>query len=54
MSLMTSLGGKPAVREKLLASLQQEKSERASFFRENLWCLTPLKTGKLAISPETT
>lgn len=36
MSLMTSLGGKPAVREKLLASLQQEKSERVSFFRENL------------------
>ncbi|WP_347488868.1 nitrogenase reductase [Desulfoscipio sp. XC116] len=36
MSLMASLGGKSAVQKKLLASLQQENSEKANYFKENL------------------
>ncbi|AGL00384.1 nitrogenase reductase [Desulfoscipio gibsoniae] len=36
MSLMVSLGGKPVVREKLLASMSQENGEKVGFFREDL------------------
>ncbi|GBF33113.1 CO dehydrogenase accessory protein CooC [Desulfocucumis palustris] len=36
MTLMGFLGGKSAVRDKLLASMQQEKKEKLSFFRDNL------------------
>ena len=36
MTLMGSLGGKSAVRDKLLASLSQEKSEKVSYFKESL------------------
>lgn len=40
-SLMDYLGGKPAVREKLLASLQQGSGENVGFFMEDL-CLEKL------------
>lgn len=36
MSLMGSLGGKSVVREKLLASLQQQNGEKVTFFKDDL------------------
>lgn len=65
MTLMGCLGGKPAVREKLLASLQQKGSESTGFFAESLslaslpgestggeWPLCFLRIGKIEHSLE--
>ncbi|MBF7084328.1 nitrogenase reductase [Desulfallas sp. Bu1-1] len=65
MTLMGCLGGKPAVREKLLASIQQKSDENAGFFEDGLslaslppectggeWPLRFLRIGKIERSME--